>query len=392
MYIINLPAPANQEDTKMDYRKMENINTETSLLGFGCMRFPILEGGKINEPESERMLDAAYKGGVTYFDTAYPYHDGASEPFVGRVLNKYDRSSYYLATKLPCWKVNTIEDAHELFESQISRLDKDYFDFYLLHALSKDSWKKMVNLGVIEFCEELKAKGRIRNFGFSFHDDYAVFEEIISYRKWDFCQIQLNYMDVNEQAGMKGYLLAEKLGIPVVVMEPIKGSSIAAFPGDITGIFQKINPDASTASWALRWVGSLPNVKVILSGMSTMEQVEDNLKTFSPFVPLGTDEMAAVDEVVKILNTRVNNGCTGCRYCMPCPSGLDIPYNFKVWNAYGIYGNKGQVRYDWGQDMQDQYKAKHCSECGQCEDACPQKIHIREDLKKLQSELDAVCK
>jgi len=376
----------------MEYRKMEKIGVETSLLGFGCMRFPILENGKINEPESERMLDAAYKGGVTYFDTAYPYHDGDSEPFAGRALNKYERSSYFLATKLPCWKVQTLDDAKELFESQLTRLDKDYVDFYLLHSLGRESWDRMVSLGVIEYCEELKAQGRIRHFGFSFHDEYPVFEEIISYRKWDFCQIQLNYMDVDEQAGMKGYLLAEKLGIPVVVMEPVKGSSIAAFPEDITAIFREVTPEASTASWALRWVGSLPNVKVILSGMSTMEQVQDNLKTFSPFVPLSKDESAAVDKVVQVLNTRVNNGCTGCKYCMPCPFGIDIPYNFKVWNTYGIFRNAGQVNWEWKLSMEDKYKAKNCTECGVCEAACPQKIHIREDLKRVQIELDAVGK
>lgn len=376
----------------MEYRTMEKIGIETSLLGFGCMRFPTLENGKINEPESERMIDAAYNGGVTYFDTAYPYHDGESEPFTGRVLNQYERSSYYLATKLPCWKVQTLEDAKELFESQLTRLDKDYVDFYLLHSLGRESWDRMVRLGVIEFCEELKAKGLIRYFGFSFHDEYPVFEEIVSYRAWDFCQIQLNYMDSDEQAGMKGYLLAEKLGIPVVIMEPIKGSSIASFPQDITAIFREIHPEASTASWALRWVGSLTNTKVILSGMTTMEQVQDNLATFSPFVPLSNDEYAAVDKVVKVLNTRVNNGCTGCKYCMPCPFGIDIPYNFKVWNTYGIFKNAGQVNWEWNLSMEDKYKAKNCTECGVCEEACPQKIHIREDLKRVQIELDAVGK
>jgi len=376
----------------MEHRRIDNIGIDTSLLGFGCMRFPTLENGKINEPESEKMLDAAYKAGVNYFDTAYPYHDGASEPFAGRVLNKYDRSSYFLATKLPCWEVKTIEDAHRLFESQMTRLDKDYIDFYLLHSLGKESWKRMVDLGVIEYCEQLKAQGRIRNFGFSFHDDYSVFEEIIKYRKWDFCQIQLNYMDVEEQAGMKGYLLAKKLGIPMIVMEPVKGSSLAAFPEDITSIFHKVKPEVSTASWALRWVGGLSNVKVILSGMSTMEQVEDNVKTFSHFAPLNKEETAAVEEVRQTLVTRVNNGCTGCRYCMPCPFGLDIPYNFKTWNTYGIYRNKGQVRADWGTSMENKYRAKNCTECGLCEAACPQKIHIRDDLKTLQLELDEICK
>ena len=374
----------------MDYRKMDKIGVNTSLLGFGCMRFPLSADGKIDVSESEKMLTAAYNAGVNYFDTAYPYHDGASEPFTGRVLNKFERSTYYLATKLPCWEVHTLDDAKRLFESQLKRLDKDYVDFYLLHSLGRETWDRMVKLGVIEFCEQLKAEGRIRNFGFSFHDEYPVFEEIASYRAWDFCQIQLNYMDVEEQAGIKGYELADKLGIPVVVMEPIKGGSIAGFPEDITSVFHKLRPDASAASWAIRWVADLPNVKVILSGMTSMEQLEDNIKTVSPFEPLTPEEKKAVKEVAAILLSRVNNNCTGCKYCMPCPFGLDIPYNFKVWNSFGIYQNAAQLKWDWVLSMEDKYKAKNCTECGQCEDACPQKISIRADLKKLQVELDEV--
>ncbi len=375
----------------MDYRKMDNIGVNTSLLGFGCMRFPTLENGKINEPEAEKMLDTAFAGGVNYYDTAYVYHDGASEAFTGRVLNKYDRKSYMVATKLPCWEVKTLADASRLFEEQLKRLDKDYIDFYLLHSLGKDSWKKMVDLGVIEFCEKLKAEGRIRHFGFSFHDDYPVFEEIVSFRTWDFCQIQLNYMDTEEQAGMKGYLLAEKLGIPVIVMEPVKGSSLANLPDDISRVFRNLRPDATAASWALRWVGSLPNAKVILSGMTTMEHVTDNLKTFTYFKPLNKEEKKAVEEVTKSLQSRVNNGCTSCRYCMPCPFGVDIPGNFHIWNGYGIYQNVGAVKWEWGTEMADASKAKNCTECGVCEDACPQRLHIRDDLKKVQSGLDALC-
>lgn len=375
----------------MDYRKMDKIGINTSLLGFGCMRFPILENGKINEPLAEKMLDTAFAGGVNYYDTAYVYHDGASENFTGRVLNKYDRSSYLLATKLPCWEVKSLEDAKRLFEEQLRKLDKDYIDFYLLHSLGKDSWPKMVELGVVEFCEKLKADGRIRYLGFSFHDDYPVFEDILTSRKWDFCQIQLNYMDTEEQAGMKGYLLAEKLGIPVVVMEPVKGSSLANLPDDIIKGFKNLRPDATAASWALRWVGSLPDVKVVLSGMSTMDQVADNLKTFTYFKPLNKEEKRAVAEVTKLLQACVKNGCTGCRYCMPCPSGVDIPRNFHIWNEFGMFKNPGAVNWEWGMAMEDSIKAKNCSECGLCEDACPQRLNIREDLKKVQKEMDALC-
>lgn len=296
----------------VEKRKLEKLGIETSLLGFGCMRFPTLSNGSIDEIEAEKMIDCAMKRGVNYIDTAYPYHNGDSEPFVGKVLDKYDRDSYYLATKLPAWQIKSLDHAKELFEEQLQRLHKDYIDFYLLHALNLESWNKMVDMGVVEFCEQLKEEGKIRYLGFSFHDSYSVFEEILNYRTWDFCQIQLNYMDVEEQAGIKGYELTEKMGIPLVIMEPVKGGSLAAYPEDITNIFYSVDKDASIASWALRWVGTLPNVKVILSGMSTMEQVEDNLKTFEHFKPFNEIEQKAVKKVVDALHSRVKNGCTGC--------------------------------------------------------------------------------
>lgn len=371
-------------------REMNNLGISTSLLGFGCMRFPTDKDGKIDEIISEKMIDDAIAAGVNYIDTAYPYHNGDSEPFVGRVLDKYPRKAYYLATKLPCWQVNSVEDAEKLFYSQLERLNKEYVDFYLLHSLSRNTWRKMVELGVVEFCEKLKAEGKIKYFGFSFHDSYEAFEEIASYRKWDFCQIQLNYMDTDEQAGIKGYQLTEKLGIPLVIMEPVKGGSLAVLPDDITNEFRKLNPDASTASWALRWVGSLPNVKVILSGMSTPEQVYDNLATFSDFKELNDDEQKAVAGIAQMLKKRVNNGCTGCNYCMPCPAGVNIPHNFRIWNLFGIYENVNSTKWQWEHDIDDAQKAKNCVGCGKCEKACPQKLSIRDNLKTLQSQLDTL--
>ena len=371
-------------------REMNNLGISTSLLGFGCMRFPTDKDGKIDEIISEKMIDDAIAAGVNYIDTAYPYHNGDSEPFVGRVLDKYPRKAYYLATKLPCWQVNSVEDAEKLFYSQLERLNKEYVDFYLLHSLSRNTWRKMVELGVVEFCEKLKAEGKIKYFGFSFHDSYEAFEEIASYRKWDFCQIQLNYMDTDEQAGIKGYQLTEKLGIPLVIMEPVKGGSLAVLPDDITNEFRKLNPNASTASWALRWVGSLPNVKVILSGMSTPEQVYDNLSTFSDFKELNDDEQKAVAGIAQMLKKRVNNGCTGCNYCMPCPAGVNIPHNFRIWNLFGIYENVNSTKWQWEHDIDDAQKAKNCVGCGKCEKACPQKLSIRDNLKTLQSQLDTL--
>lgn len=372
----------------MEKRKMEKLGIETSLLGFGCMRFPVTADGKIDEPEAERMLDKAIASGVNYIDTAYPYHNGDSEPFVGKVLKKYDRSSFYLATKLPCWKVEKLEDVEEIFCEQLERLQTDYIDFYLMHALDKDRFHKMAELGVVKKLETLKAEGRIKYLGFSFHDDYDVFEEIIGYRDWDFCQIQFNYMDTEEQAGFKGYRLTEEKNIPLVIMEPIKGGSLAAFADDITGKFRTLDADCSIASYALRWVGSLPNVKVILSGMSTMEQVEDNLKTFENFKPLSQAENSTIEEIVALIKGRVQNGCTGCRYCMPCPAGVDIPGNFRAWNTYHMYQNYNMVKNSWEQGLGEEKQAKNCVKCGKCEKACPQKLSIRADLEKVQADLD----
>lgn len=372
----------------MEKRKLEKLGIETSLLGFGCMRFPVTADGSIDEAEAEKMLDEAIAAGVNYIDTAYPYHGGKSEPFVGKVLKKYDRGSFYLATKLPVWKVEKTEDVDAIFEEQLSRLQTDYIDFYLMHALNKERFGQMLEIGCIERLEQLKAEGRIRYLGFSFHDDYETFERILNHRDWDFCQIQLNYMDANEQAGLKGYQLAEEKGVPMVVMEPVKGGSLAAFAEDITGRFGSLDPEASVASFALRWVGSLPNVKVILSGMSTMEQVEDNLKTFNPFRPLSEKEQQEIGDIVKLINSRVQNGCTGCNYCMPCPAGVNIPGNFRVWNTYHMYQNYGMVKNRWEKDLGEAAQAKNCVKCGKCEQACPQKLSIREDLVKVQEDLD----
>ena len=372
----------------MEKRKMENLGIETSLLGFGCMRFPVTADGKIDESEAEKMLDRAIAQGVNYIDTAYPYHGGESEPFVGRVLKKYDRSSFYLATKLPVWQVKTLEDVERIFQEQLQRLQTDYIDFYLCHAFNKERFKSMVEIGCIERLEELKKQGKIRYLGFSFHDSYEVFEEILPYRQWDFCQIQLNYMDAEEQAGLKGYRLAEERGVPLIVMEPVKGGSLATFADDITGRFHSLDPDASVASFAMRWVGSLPNVKVVLSGMSTMEQVEDNLKTFSSFKPLSERESQEIKDIVALINSRVQNGCTGCKYCMPCPFGVDIPGNFRVWNTYHMYQNYNMVKRRWEVDLADGKQAKNCAKCGKCEAACPQKLSIRQNLERVQADLD----
>ena len=371
----------------METRAMEKLGVKTSLLGFGGMRFPTTADGKIDETMAEQMLDKAIAAGVNYIDTAYPYHNGESEPFVGRVLQKYERGSFYLATKLPIWKVEKLEDVDTIVEEQLTRLQTDYIDFYLMHAMNKERWDAMLQMGVVKRLEELKAEGKIRYLGFSFHDTYEAFEEMLCYRDWDFCQIQLNYMDANEQAGLKGYELTVQKQVPLIIMEPVKGGTLAAFGEDITEMFHAHDAEASSASFALRWVGSLPNVKVILSGMSTMEQVEDNLRTFGQFRPLNNEESKTIDEVVAILNSRVQNGCTACRYCMPCPFGVDIPGTFRTWNTYHMYQNYKIVRNRWEQ-MEESARPKNCVKCGKCEQSCPQKLHIRDDLARAQEDLD----
>lgn len=374
----------------MEKRRFEKLNVETSLLGFGCMRFPLTAEGKIDEVQAEEMIDLAIKSGVNYIDTAYPYHNGDSEPFVGRVLDKYDRNSYYLATKLPIWKLQTLEDAKTIFAEQLERLHKDYVDFYLLHAMSRERWELVKKLNVIPYLEEMKREGKIRYLGFSFHDKYEVFDEMIHAYDWDFCQIQFNYMDTEEQAGLRGYHLAEELGIPMVIMEPVKGGMLAALPEEIASALKAERPDASIASWAVRFVGTFSNVKVILSGMSDMNQVKDNLKTFGEFEPLSEKEQKLIAKTAENLRARVQNGCTACRYCMPCPAGVNIPQNFKIWNEYHVYQNKERARKNYFNNFEESAWAKNCVQCGKCEGACPQHLSIREDLKRVTADMEAL--
>jgi uncharacterized protein len=370
----------------MEYREMKNTGLKPSLLGFGCMRFPLLENGKIDRIKAEEMMDVAIKAGVTYIDTAYPYHEQESELFVGEVLKKYPRDSFYLATKCSLWYIETHEDAIKMFENQLNRLQVDYFDFYLIHSLSKELWDKALKLGVLDFLIEMKKSGKIRQLGFSFHDEFPVFEEIIRYHNWDFCQIQLNYIDTEIQAGMKGVHLAEELGIPLVIMEPIKGGTLARLSDDMEVKFKHAHPDWSISSWALRWVASLDNVKVILSGMSTMDHVTDNLNTFNNFEKLNFNEQSIVKEVADMIHARKKNGCTSCNYCMPCPFGVNIPRNFRIWNDLGVFGDVNKAKKRYFNNCPPEQRSDMCTWCGACEPLCPQSISIREDLKKMTEE------
>jgi predicted aldo/keto reductase-like oxidoreductase len=369
----------------MEYRKWDNKNIKTSLLGFGAMRLKTVNG-EIDKGKGFNLIDYAYKNGVNYFDTAMPYTDGKNETFVGEALKRYPRESFYLATKLSFGMVKSREEVLNLIDKQLKNLQTDYIDMYLLHALNKDRIPQIKEWGVLDIVEGWKKEGKIKNIGFSFHDDYDTFVEILNMYDWDFCQIQINYMDINFQQGLKGYYDLEKRNIPVVVMEPIKGGKLASFNKDIEKIFTDYS-DASVASWALRWVGSLNGVKVILSGMNEMDQLVDNLDTFDNFKKLSTEELDKIEEVRAALNNVFAVPCTDCKYCLPCTVNINIPGFFKIFNDFVMYENEGSAKWQYKLLMNNSNNFIECIECGICMEKCPQKIEIPKELQRMQNEL-----
>ncbi len=371
----------------MEYRKWYDKKITTSLLGFGAMRFTTDKNGDIEKEKADALIKKAYDNGVNYFDTAMPYTDGKNEAFVGRSLKRFPRKSFYLATKLSLGYLKTKEEVINAIDQQLKTLQTDYIDFYLLHALNKDKLDTIKEWGIIDLLEKWKKEGKIRNIGFSFHDDYKTFKKILNMYPWDFCQIQLNYMDTEFQQGIKGYFDCEEKRIPVVVMEPIKGGKLASFNKDVSKIFTDYDKDASLSSWALRYVGSLNGVMTILSGMNEMYQVEDNLKTLSKFVPITPVEHRLVMTVKKALKNIIAVDCTKCGYCMPCPHGVDIPGNFSVFNDYAMYKNEASAKWPFSNLVKNNADFSQCIECGECIPKCPQSINIPKELKRMQEEL-----
>lgn len=355
--------------------KVNGKNEEVSLLGFGCMRFP-MKDGEIDKELSKKMIYKALDNGVNYIDTAYPYHNGKSELFVKEVIQELDRESFFLADKLPIWDCKTKEDVDRIFHEQLEKCGVDYFDFYLIHAVNKNRIQEVKDLDLFKILEKYREQGKIRNIGFSFHDDLEAFKLWVNLYDWDFVQIQLNYMDTEHQQGMEGYDILTEKGIPVIIMEPVKGGSLAHFNETIESKFKSYNKDASVASWAFRWISSFSNVKVVLSGMSTMEQVEDNLKTFTNFIPMNEEELRIVEEVRHDIIQLSKVDCTSCNYCMPCPHGVDIPGNFRIYNNHSMYENDGYVKWTTGALKQRNATADVCIDCGECLPKCPQYIEI----------------
>lgn len=366
----------------MQYRKWYNKDIKTSILGFGAMRLKVVDK-EIDEVKGLALIDKAYKSGVNYFDTAVPYTDGKNETFVGKALKRYPRDSFYLATKLSIRLYKTKEELKEVIDKQLENLQTEYIDCYLLHALNKNTFQTIKDWNIMEIVEEWKAAGKIRNIGFSFHDDYGTFKEILDYYNWDFCQIQLNYMDDEIQQGIAGYHDLVRKQIPVVIMEPVKGGKLSSFNDGVAQKLKDYNPSASLSSWAMRWVGSLDGVKVILSGMNEMDQVEDNLKTFNNFERLNKKEQELIIQVKEELKKITAVGCTNCEYCMPCTVGVNIPGNFRIFNDYEMYKSEGDVKWRYGDLVAKKAEASLCIECGKCVPQCPQGIDIPNELKRM---------
>ncbi len=369
----------------MEKRYFNSIGKGVSLLGFGCMRFPLLnkDSQEIDYDKAKEMVDIAYKNGVNYFDTAYFYHDGLSESFIGKALSEYPRDSYYVATKLPLWGLKSQDEVHKIFDNQLSRLGVDYIDFYLMHSLSVENFETMKKIGAFEILKQKQKEGLIRHLGFSFHDAPECMEKVVAEYDWEFVQIQLNYIDWDTILASKLYDIAVKNNLPVIVMEPVRGGSLANLGEEANNLLFKANREASVASWAVRFAASLPGVMTVLSGMTTMEQVEDNIKTIANFNPLTDNEREIIAQATTIYNKSGAIPCTGCRYCMECPSGVDIPRIFNIYNHYRK-NNDLRIVFDGNYcTLNEGEKAHNCVSCGLCSPKCPQFIDIPARLSEI---------
>ena len=367
----------------MQYRKFGKLDWKVSALGFGCMRLPTIDGesANIDEPEATKMLHYAIDRGLNYVDTAYPYHGGNSERVVGRALKGGYREKVKLATKMPCWKVETAEDFDALLNEQLEKLQDEHVDFYLLHALNKDRWSTVRDLGVREWAEGAIADGRIGHIGFSFHGDYDAFQSIIDdYDGWTFCQIQHNYIDIENQAGTKGLRYAASKGLAVVIMEPILGGRRVAPPVPIQALWDSAATRRTPADWALQWLWNQPEVSVVLSGMSAMQHVEENVASaeVSGVGTLTEEDLALVAQVREKYKELCPIPCTKCGYCMPCPNGVDIPRNFATYNEGVMYDKPDRAREGYNNWMPEEKRASQCIQCRECEEKCPQSIVISE--------------
>jgi predicted aldo/keto reductase-like oxidoreductase len=363
----------------MQYRPFGKLDFKVSALGFGAMRLPVLvsESGKVDEPEAIRLLRYAIDNGVNYVDTAYGYHHGMSERVVGRALQDDYRAKVSLATKMPHWHVKESADFDRLLNEQLEKLQTDHIDFYLLHALGAASWKAMCALNVLPWLEKARASGRIHCLGFSFHDDLDAFKAIVDGFGWDFAQIQYNYIDIENQAGTAGLKYAAEHGLGVVVMEPLLGGRLVNPPAAIQATWDSSPTRRSPADWALQWLWNQPEVSVVLSGMSAMQQVVENLASAdaSGVNHLSAEDLARVEQVRAQYKDLCQIPCTACDYCQPCPNKVKIPHIFELYNNALIYNVLDEARREYAR-MAMEERADMCLDCEECEEKCPQHIPI----------------
>lgn len=372
----------------MKRRNFGKLDWKVSALGFGAMRLPIVDNdaSKINEPEAIRMIRYAFDNGVNYIDTAYVYHRGTSEVLVGKALQDGYRKKVKLATKMPTWLVKSQEDMDKYLEEQLTRLNTEYVDFYLLHGLDAERWSKLTDLKVLDWLEKKKEEGKIKHLGFSFHDEYASFKKIIdSYDRWTLCQIHYNYVDSHYQAGMRGLKYAASKGLAVVIMEPIAGGRLAIKPPqEIQAIWDKAEKRRTPAEWALQWLWNQPQVSVVLSGMSAMEQVIQNVRSANRSGPssLAEKDLRLINLVARKYKQYGYVGCTGCKYCQPCPEGVNIPKIISLYNEYFMKDRNDEIKKKYWEHITPESQAKRCARCGKCEELCPQKLPVRDVLNK----------
>jgi predicted aldo/keto reductase-like oxidoreductase len=369
----------------MKCRPFGNLRWKVSALGFGAMRLPTINGdpAKINEPQATAMLRYAIDHGVNYLDTAYTYHGGTSESFLRKVLQEGYREKVKLATKMPTWLINSQQDMDKYLDEQLARL-KTGIDFYLLHGLTRERWQKLAEQNVIAWAEKRMDEGKFNHFGFSFHDTYDALKEIIdSYDGWTLCQIQYNYVDADRQAGTEGLKYASSKGLAVVVMEPVAGGRLSFTPPkQVQSLWRKTKIKRTPAELALLWVWNHPEVSVALSGMSTIQQVEENVKTADCSVPptLGREELRFIDQLGQKYKKLGFIGCTGCKYCMPCNEGVSIPEIIAFLNEYFVKDESEKVKTRYNKHVKPENQAKRCIRCGKCEQICPQQLPIRNIL------------
>ena len=375
----------------MKYRKFGKLGIEGSAFGLGCMRFNGNAKGDsvIDEEKAIKLIRQAIDGGVTYLDTAYVYLDKTSEVVLGKALLDGYRDKVTIATKMPIEAVHNYEEMEALLDTELKKLQTDHIDFYLMHGIDKGKWERFKSIGADKFFEDKKKEGKIRFKCFSFHGSYEDFEYIIKDYDWDMVQIQYNFMDINNQAGEKGLKLAGELGIPVVIMEGLLGGKLAKAPSNVQALYDAFPVKRSAVEWAFRWLCNYPQIATVLSGCNEAEQIEDNLKIFDT-VDVGImseEELKLMDEVRDAYNKRTKIGCTGCRYCMPCPAGVDIPRVFAAWNECSLYDTPPEWSWNYQELKRLNQTPKNCLECGACEMKCPQGLNIREGLKQAWKEL-----